>query len=240
MPLPRRARTLTNMWAELKNFTMSNCGAPHRDHSDNYKLVSNVMGILAAVFVAQRFAFKLHAKMPLTMDDWFTMATMLSTVPSMVINSHGVTQAGLGRDLWTLTPKQITDFGRYFYMLAIFYFTQVALLKLSMLFFYMRIFPSKATQNIIWGTVIFDCLFGLAYVLIAIFQCRPIHHFWVKWDRQHEGQCLDINGITWSNAAISIALDCWMIAIPLWHLHRLQLDWRKKIGVALMFIVGTL
>lgn len=39
---------------------------------------------------------------------------------------------------------------------------------------------------------------------------------------------------------MSIALDVWMLAIPLWQLRGLKLHWKKKIGVAAMFIVGTL
>jgi hypothetical protein len=77
-------------------------------------------------------------------------------------------------------------------------------------------------------------------VLVAIFQCNPINYFWLKWDGEHKGQCLNINPITWANAIISISLDIWMHAIPLWQLKRLKLGWKKKTGVAAMFFVGTL
>lgn len=46
--------------------------------------------------------------------------------------------------------------------------------------------------------------------------------------------------IGWANAAISVAMDIWMLAIPMWYLRRLKMHWKKKIGVAAMFIVGTL
>lgn len=50
---------------------------------------------------------------------------------------------------------------------------------------------------------------------------------------------MDINSIAWSNSGISIALDVWMLAIPLSQLKALNLDWRKKIGVGIMFCVGA-
>jgi hypothetical protein len=46
--------------------------------------------------------------------------------------------------------------------------------------------------------------------------------------------------IGWANASISVAMDIWMLAIPMWYLRRLKMHWKKKIGVAAMFIVGTL
>lgn len=39
---------------------------------------------------------------------------------------------------------------------------------------------------------------------------------------------------------MSIALDLWILAIPLWQLRSLKMHWKKKVGVALMFCVGTL
>ncbi|KAH7136340.1 hypothetical protein EDB81DRAFT_844394 [Dactylonectria macrodidyma] len=49
---------------------------------------------------------------------------------------------------------------------------------------------------------------------------------------------LSIHSLAWANAAISIALDLWMLAIPPWCLKDLNLHW-KKIGIAAMFIMGT-
>lgn len=51
---------------------------------------------------------------------------------------------------------------------------------------------------------------------------------------------LNINAIGWANASISIALDVWMLGIPLLQIRRLKLHWKKKISVAMMFFVGTL
>lgn len=40
-------------------------------------------------------------------------------------------------------------------------------------------------------------------------------------------------------AAVSVALDVWMLAIPLSQLPGLKLHWKKKVSVGLMFFVGT-
>jgi hypothetical protein len=168
------------------------------------------------------------------------LATLVTGIPSTVLTSRTIISYGLGKDIWTLTPTKITDFIHVFYALEILYFAQVALLKLSLLFFYLRIFPGTMVRRLLWVTVIFDICFGMLFVLLAIFQCRPISYYWSGWDGEHQGTCLNVNGLAWSNAAISIVLDGWMLAVPISQLFGLQLHWKKKIGVAMMFVVGTL
>ncbi|KAM6507013.1 hypothetical protein FALCPG4_018404 [Fusarium falciforme] len=224
-----------------RNSSLTNCGAPVRDRSQEYVVISNIMAAFAAAFVAIRFGYKVFiASLDLGMDDWFVLATMVACIPSAVITAKGTTVNGLGRDIWTLTSTQITKVLSYFYIMAWLYFLQTALVKLSIITFYMRIFPAREVQRVLWITFIFTSVWGVAFVFTAIFQCRPIPYFWKQWDGMHKGTCADANAITWSNASMSIALDLWILAIPLWQLRSLKLHWKKKAGVALMFCVGTL
>ncbi|KAK1979033.1 CFEM domain-containing protein [Colletotrichum cereale] len=223
-----------------KNASLTNCGAPVHNRAQGYVVLSIVMAVMAAICVLSRFAYKIFfAGLDIGWDDWFVMATLIAGMPSIVITVHGTTTNGLGRDIWTLEPQQITNVLFYFYIMAWLYFLQVTLVKLAIIFFYMRIFPARDVQRVLWGTTIFIIVWGLAFVLAAIFQCKPIHYFWTKWDGLHQGSCADANAVSWSNASISIALDLWMLAIPLWQLRSLKLHWKKKVGVALMFVVGA-
>lgn len=204
-------------------------------------MLSIALALIALAFVITRLVFKLFVvKVGLGLDDWFVLATMAAAVPSVFITIYGTTANGLGKDIWTLDAQSITNVLMYFYVMASLYFLQATLVKLAIVTFYMRIFPSRDTQRLLWGTFIFTSLWGLAYVIAAITQCQPISYFWTQWDGLHKGSCVDARGIAWSNAAINIALDLWILAIPLWQLRSLQLHWKKKIGVALMFGVGTL
>lgn len=219
---------------------MTACNAPIRDRSHEYATLSIVLGSISGLLVIQRFAIKFMARLPFGADDYLTLAIILSGIPNTVNNVHGVGANGLGLDIWTLPYSKIYNFGRFFYALTIVYFFLVALIKLAMLAFYLRIFPAREVRRLLWGTVLAVCLFGVTFILLAIFQCRPINHFWMKWDGEHEGTCLDIDWIAWANAAVSISLDIWMLAVPMWQLRTLNLDWKKKLGVGLMFTLGTL
>jgi hypothetical protein len=157
-------------------------------------------------------------------DDYTIIMTLLAGVPSVVIIDRGLIPNGLGRDVWTVAFDRITAFVRWLYIAEI-----------------LRIFPKTIIRNLLKGTIAFTILYGLTFVVVAIFQCHPISHYWIKWDKEHnDGKCVNVNALAWSNAIISIVLDIWMLVLPLYEVFRLQLSWRKKMSVAIMFLVGTL
>lgn len=104
----------------------------------------------------------------------------------------------------------------------------------------MRIFPGPIIRRLLWGTVSVTIIAAVIYNLMAIFQCHPVDHYWRGWDGTSKGQCMNINALAWANASSSIVLDFWMLGLPLFQLKDLQLHWKKKIGVALMFSTGIL
>ncbi|KLU91462.1 hypothetical protein MAPG_09982 [Magnaporthiopsis poae ATCC 64411] len=224
----------------VANITATTCGFPVRDRRDQLSALAITLGTLSGVFVALRVAARLLIiGGPMGADDWCVVAALLVGIPDTVMIVHGAIGSGLGLDVWTVPPSNITDFGRWFFIIEIFYFTLVSMTKMALLLFYLRIFPARGIRRLLWGTVAFNAVFGLASVLIGVLQCRPVRFFWEKWDGEHTGTCLDLNAIAWGNAAVSIALDFWMLALPLSQLRNLKLHWKKKIGVGLMFGVGT-
>ncbi|KAG6018709.1 hypothetical protein E4U41_003649 [Claviceps citrina] len=222
-----------------KNMTSTSCGAPVRDKSRRYVIISNSFGVTSALFVGQRFGYKIWAGLGLGPDDWFTLATLLSGVPSTVMNAAALPASGMGRDVWTVPAETMTRFFRTFFAMELLYFFQVAALKLALLFFYMRIFPGALARRLLWATVAVTAAYGVVFVLAGALQCRPVRRFWTQWDGEQDGSCISVDGLAWSNAGISIVLDCWMLAIPLWQLAGLNLSVRRKVGVAMMFCVGT-
>lgn len=226
---------------EAQNSSLADCGAPIRGHSQQFVTLSITLTVVAGVFVAIRFGYKLTAPtIKIDIDDWLVLAAMLSFIPAPVVAVHGTTANGFGKDIWALSPQHITTITRLCYILGPLYFLQTVLVKLAIIGFYLRIFPMRETQRLLWGTFIFTIAWGIVFVIVGIFPCTPISYFWNQWDGLHKGKCMDINAILWSHASFSVALDLWMLAVPLWQLRSLQLHWKRKVGVAFMFSVGTL
>ena len=241
---PFRLRLLTSSLlrarAVAKNVTETMCGTPIRDKSQVGVLTVTILGTISATLSGIRIIFKIWSGFGVSGDDWWIAAGLFVGIPSTVLEIYGVSANGLGHDIWTVPFDDITRFDMYFYILELLYFVQVTLLKMSLLYFFLRIFPSLPVRRVLWGTVIFNSLYCLAFTLAAAFQCVPIDLFCTRWDNEHQGICLDSNAIVWSNAAISIAMDIWMLAIPLSQLYGLNQKWKKKVGVGLMFCVGAL
>lgn len=200
-----------------------------------------MFGTITGIVVVARLAFRLFiSKADFGADDWAILAALLIGLPGTVLICIGTYPNGVGKDVWTLTFDQITNFLFFFYISELQYFVNLAALKLSLLLFYLRIFPDLRVRRLLAGTVAFDILFGAGFVGATLFQCVPMDYFWHMWDGEHEGHCININAMGWANAAISIVMDFWMLALPLSQLKGLRLHWKKKAGVAFMFVVGTL
>jgi hypothetical protein len=225
-----------------QNVTATLCDQKARDTSAELKATNIALMAVSAAFVLLRLAQKLFSRAEARMatDDYLIFLTLLVGQPSTILIDRGLIPNGLGRDIWTMSFDQVTAFGKYFYWVEICYFAQLSVLKLSFLFFYKRIFPGRTIQRIIMATIAFSILYGIVFVVVAVFQCRPISYYWTKWDGKHTGHCIDINALVWANAAISIAVDLWMLGIPLSQLIHLKLSWSKKAGVVVMFCLGTL
>ncbi|KAL8372295.1 hypothetical protein RB595_001876 [Gaeumannomyces hyphopodioides] len=227
----------------FQGISKANCGVAARDESRRYYIVTIVFAVIAWALVLSRIGFKYFAlgAHELGWDDLFIFLTAAITIPSAVITCNGTLPNGLGKDIWIVPVDHIYVFLEFFFAMTVLYFVQVGMLKMSLLFFYLRIFPAKPVKRILWATVIVNTLVTVLYVILDGIQCSPISLFWTKWDGEQNAKCLmEINDLVVSNAVVSIVLDLWMLAVPTWQLKGLQLHWKKKVGVAAMFAVGTL
>jgi hypothetical protein len=120
------------------------------------------------------------------------------------------------------------------------YITALALTKVSILFFYLKVFPKRSVRISVYVLIGLNILYNLSYVLILVFQCNPINGAWLGWTGEYTGKCISINILGWSAAAINIALDLATIILPLPELYRLSMSYKKKAQIMIMFTIGFL
>lgn len=77
---------------------------------------------------------------------------------------------------------------------------------------------------------------GIAVAMALVLQCTPISYYWNWWKDGAEGHCIYLHGLGWSNGAISIALDLWIMLIPLPEIRKLRLPLKQKCSVFLVFV----
>lgn len=129
---------------------------------------------------------------------------------------------------------------KIFYYTELLYLASVALTKISVLLFYLRIFPNTKLRRAIWFTIVLCVLYLIAFVTADALQCLPIDIAWERWDGEHHGKCINLNRLGWASAAVNIVLDLIVIVLPMREVKNLSLSRRRKAGVMLMFLGGGL
>jgi hypothetical protein len=129
---------------------------------------------------------------------------------------------------------------KIFYVTELLYLTSCGLTKISVLLFYLRIFPDRGLRRLIWGTIVLCILYIVIFVIVTALQCIPVHIAWEKWDGEHRGQCMSLNALGWTSASINILLDLIVMVLPVKELKNLRISRRRKFGVMLMFAGGFL
>ncbi|GKT48189.1 uncharacterized protein ColSpa_08370 [Colletotrichum spaethianum] len=112
--------------------------------------------------------------------------------------------------------------------------------KISILLFYLRIFPKRDIRISCWVLIGLNVAYIIVFELISIFQCIPIEGAWRAWDGEFKAKCNNINIQGWAAAIANILLDLATLILPLRELYNLSLSTKKKVMVMMMFCVGFL
>ncbi|OJD24768.1 hypothetical protein ACJ73_03866 [Blastomyces percursus] len=222
-----------------KRISENLCGHSKRDRTSSVS-ICGVTG-LAVAFTA--FILRMISKVPyfggqFHADDWTITIAMVFGIPLGVL-SVPLSNAGLGKDMWNVPFDKITYILKVYYVQEVMYFVTMNVTKVSILFFYLRIFPSHKFKIACYVVMGITIAYGTALVFAALFQCNPVHLAWEHWDGEHTNyKCSNINLIGWLSAAINIVLDIVIITLPVKQLLGLSLSVKKKIHILLMFGVG--
>ncbi|KAK1472298.1 CFEM domain-containing protein [Colletotrichum abscissum] len=128
-----------------------------------------------------------------------------------------------------------------FFAFEVIYTLSISALKASILFFYIRVFSmvSRTFSLVLWLTQTFNFLFCLAFTVANLNQCRPFSNAWEAWDGRHPGYCINVYAMFIAHAAINIALDVWMLGLPVTQVLWLNLRKRQKVEIVVMFSLGV-
>jgi hypothetical protein len=136
-----------------------------------------------------------------------------------------------------LIPSSCLTLIQFFYITEIFYAPPLAFAKISVLLLYLRIFMAPWFRFIAWTTIVCVAASAATTTFVAIFQCIPIQSI---WNPSLPKRCIDVNTFTVTTATINTALDVVIIVIPLPELRTLKLHWKRKVGVFVVFLTGSL
>ncbi|RSM06413.1 hypothetical protein CDV31_009187 [Fusarium ambrosium] len=222
----------------VQSYSKHTCNAPSRDRTH----LVWILGIVFLVVGLVGFGLRVMARVFVRAqtwgpDDWVMLLAVLMMIPLNAI-SVPISQVGLGKDIWNVHPDDITDFLYFFYWDELLYLGVLPVTKISILLFYLKVFPGKNIRLGCWILIGLNVAYFIAFELVSIFQCTPIEGAWRAWDKEFPAKCNNINMQGWMAAIFNIVLDVGTLCLPLWELYKLSLSRKKKIQIMLMFSVG--
>ncbi|CAG5154354.1 uncharacterized protein ALTATR162_LOCUS3573 [Alternaria atra] len=228
---PKEALTAKRFLSELMD-------APIRNNTEQGTITTLVAGILSLL----AYVLRAVARLPWFggnwgLDDWVMTAAIILIIP-LTICAYMLNEIGLGTDMWLVSFENITKILEIFYYTELLYLASIALTKIAVLLFYLRIFPHQNLRRIIYVTIVVCIMYIIAFVTATALQCIPIRIAWEHWDGEHHGKCINLNADAWASAAVNIILDIIVIVIPMRELSKLAMSRRRKFGIMLMFLGG--
>ncbi|CZR50157.1 uncharacterized protein PAC_00029 [Phialocephala subalpina] len=106
---------------------------------------------------------------------------------------------------------------------------------LSILFFYIRIFPSQNFKRAVFALGGITVAYSFASVCRTIWQCDPITK---TWNKKLNGHCLEIGKMWYSTSVMAIVTDVAIIILLVYQIRRLQMPLFQKLALCLMFGLG--
>lgn len=223
-------------------------------------LCSVLMVILAGIFVLLRLAIRFH-RGRLGWDDWTILTSLICSVLLTITECSGMIgqldtrqplYIGLSTNI-ALSPAVHNGYGKHasdlshaeqiralkwFFGAQVVYKIVITVNKVSFFCLYLRIFTMPTFRRICFIGIGVVTSWGLAYVLVTIFQCKPIASFWDKGIKSPK--CLDNEAMWMSYSVINIIFDLIILTLPVKPIRQMRLPKAKKIGLLVIFAMGTL
>jgi hypothetical protein len=114
------------------------------------------------------------------------------------------------------------------------YIALLALCKASMLFFFLRIFPTKFMVYTSKIALVVVLLWAVAFIFTSIFLCTPISAQWTGM-----GKCGEYIPFIQSIIATNAAGDLIIMAMPMQSLWQLQKRTQEKLAIMLCFSLAS-
>ncbi|KAH7084880.1 hypothetical protein BKA63DRAFT_4610 [Paraphoma chrysanthemicola] len=177
-------------------------------------------------------------------DDLFVvLAAMCNTAASACVCL--TVNHGLGRHMLYLSPGDLKKYLLFFYLENSLYLTETALIKISLLLQFLRIFKAGAMRWICLTLLVLVSLWGLGFAFIGWFPCFPVRG---AWERTIGAKCYgyglgdvrEFVAIFKAHSASNMAFDLIIFMIPLILYTTPNLKFRNLVAMTGMFALGAL
>ncbi|RMJ25131.1 integral membrane protein [Aspergillus sp. HF37] len=197
-------------------------------------VVTTVLTGLAAIVVAMRLYARLGLLKIMGREDWTILVALFFSLIylGLVI---GQVMYGMGIHQDRLPEHEITMQLKCLWGAIPQYNASLGCSKFSILFQYLRIFPSRKFRYACYIVMAIVAAYTTWAVVSGYVNCVPVPRF---WNRKIDGYCLSFEAVWFFNASMNIATDIALLVLPMPLLSALQLPRMQKFALMGVFAVG--
>jgi hypothetical protein len=111
-------------------------------------------------------------------------------------------------------------------------------IKLSILLFYLRLFPGRKFAYWAYANMAYTICWGIATWIVNLNVCHPIAYFWDK--TIPDGYCKNQAVSGTINGSLSLFGDIMILVLPIPMVWGLQINLRRRLALLGIFLLGTL
>ncbi|KAE9565854.1 hypothetical protein CGMCC3_g17391 [Colletotrichum fructicola] len=191
---------------------------------------------LVLVVVMLRLVSRVQYGGGLWRDDYMTIFAAALLIALTTVYLH-ITSIGFGMHYWTIPVGNGVVIRKMLYVGNLIYTVLQAAVKLSIVLFLGRVFPSETFRRIALGIQLVLLLHGTLFTIPFAAQCVPVQSI---WDRTiTDRRCLNLQAVGYSSGGLAIAEDMAILLLPVPYLWRLKVSLRRRLAVIALFSMGS-
>ncbi|KAI5867648.1 hypothetical protein GGS23DRAFT_592944 [Durotheca rogersii] len=213
------------------------------DRGPAFQAFCIVVLIISILAIVLRFWSRAMSQPPLNKsrfwwDDWVALAAT-ATVASLLSLTLLAIALGGGKHIWMIPPDDLQLLIRVLFSTYLVYDLGLALAKASALLFFSRVFPAYTTPRwfsvMIKVTHLLNVAWFIGIVLGTFFMCDPPAK---NWNPVLPGTCGTMSNLYIGSAVPSVAIDLFILILPVPLVWTLQVSRVKKFSITAVFILG--
>ncbi|CAH0055485.1 unnamed protein product [Clonostachys solani] len=207
---------------------------PLKPESAGFLATNSVFQAIAFAIVGLRFYSRISTK-SVGWDDWWVLiATFLSICTFITSICANILGSGY---LVEEVVINLSSFYLLIFILQPLFLFAIMSTKLSVCFFYLRVFVNKSMRIATFVTMGLVVAWAVAHYLAAVFICTPVAG---QYDLRLAAvvKCGDQMKFFQSGLSINVVLDAIVIALPLWTIWKLKMRKSDKVGLFVAFSIS--
>ncbi|KAI9741126.1 MAG: hypothetical protein M1834_002839 [Cirrosporium novae-zelandiae] len=210
----------------------------NRTPGDNAAVI--ILLVIANIAVGARLASRRIQRASLVAHDYLIMIALLMVYATTALSITGG-YFGAGKHVWVVSTPNLVTIVKILFAYTWIYGCSVSFTKLSILFFYRRIF---GTQSRPFNICIYVCGFLAGSYPLMIWgtmlgACRPLHYYWDQYqDLTLEGTCIDVNKFFLIAGIMNMATDVIILIVPIPKIYHLQISKGKRLSISGIMLLG--